>query len=126
MVIVYEFGNSCFLVPTSEQSIIMVVESKAEFSSMDEFITAALTFLESDSEFCDNWTEQYKTRINLPASAEDVAYVIEKIKGVNQDVEMLFQSIKAAVNITLPRWNQITLCLETEHDYIFYSWVTSV
>ena len=51
MVIAYEFGNSCFLVPTSEQSIIMVVESKAEFSSMDEFITAALTFLESDSEF---------------------------------------------------------------------------
>lgn len=125
MVIAFWFGNDCFTVPTSEQSIIMVVASQAEFSCLDEFITAALTFLESDSEFCDNWTEQYKNRVHLPASTEDVAFVIERIKDM-QSVEILFQSIKKAVNIKPPTWNQVTLCLETEHDYIFYSWATTV
>jgi len=48
LVIAFEFGNLCFNSPASEQSIIMVIASPSEFSSLDKFITAALTFLETD------------------------------------------------------------------------------
>ena len=50
LVIAFEFGNLCFNSPASEQSIIMVIASPSEFSSLDKFITAALTFLETDGE----------------------------------------------------------------------------
>ena len=48
LVIAFEFGNLCFNSPASEQSIIMVIASPSEFSSLDKFITAALSFLETD------------------------------------------------------------------------------
>lgn len=51
LVIAFEFGNLCFNSPASEQSIIMVIASPSEFSSLDKFITAALTFLETDGDF---------------------------------------------------------------------------
>lgn len=124
--IAFEFGNLCFNSPASEQSIIMVITSPPEFSSLDKFIKAALTFLETDGEFYDQWTELYKERVNLPASNEDITFITEKINEMNLRVKILFQPVKKAVNLLLPKWNQVAMCLETEHNYIFYSWVTTV
>ena len=45
---------------------------------------------------------------------------------MNLRVKIVFQPVKKAVNLLPPKWNQVTMCLETEHDYIFYSWVTTV
>ena len=123
--IAFEFGNLCFNSPASEQSIIMVIASLSEFSSLDKFITAALAFLETDEELCGNWTELYKDRVNLPASDKDIAFIAEQIDEMNLRVRILFQPVKKAVNILPPKWNQVTMCLETEHDYMFYSWVTT-
>lgn len=123
--IAFEFGNLCFNSPASEQRIIMVIASLSEFSSLDKFITAALTFLETDEDLCDSWTELYKERVNLPASDEDIAFITERTHAMNLRVKIRFQPVKKAVNILPPKWNQVTMCLETEHDYIFYSWVTT-
>lgn len=122
---VFEFGNLCFNSPASEQSIIIVTASLSDFSSLDEFITAALTFLETDEDLCDNWTELYKDRVNLPASDEDIVFITERTNAMDLRVKIRFQPVKKAVNILPPKWNQVTMCLETEHDYIFYSWVTT-
>ena len=125
LVIAFEFGNLCFNSPASEQRIIMVIASLSEFSSLDKFITAALTFLETDEDLCDSWTELYKERVNLPASDEDIAFITERTNAMDLRVKIRFQPVKKAVNILPPKWNQVTMCLETEHDYIFYSWVTT-
>ncbi len=58
--IAFDFGNLCFNASHLEDSILIVVAPKNEFSSLDDFITAALKFLESDEELYDNWTEIYK------------------------------------------------------------------
>ena len=79
LVIAFEFGNLCFNSPASEQSIIMVIASPSEFSSLDKFITAALTFLETDGELYGKRTVLYKERVNLPASNEDITFITEKI-----------------------------------------------
>ena len=55
--IAIEFGNFCFNSATSEQNILAVIAPKNKFASLDDFITAALKFMESDERFCDNWTE---------------------------------------------------------------------
>ncbi|MDB7953730.1 hypothetical protein [Flavonifractor plautii] len=126
LVIAFEFGNLCFNSPASEQSIIMVIASPSEFSSLDKFIRAALTFLETDGELYGKRTVLYKERVNLPASNEDITFITEKTNEMNLRVKIVFQPVKKAVNLLPPKWNQVTMCLETEHDYIFYSWVTTV
>lgn len=52
--IAIDFGNYCFSTPESEQSILIVIAPKREYSSLDDFITNALIFLETNDQFCDN------------------------------------------------------------------------
>ncbi len=39
--IAFDFGNKCFNISASEQDILLVVASQKEYSSLDDFITAA-------------------------------------------------------------------------------------
>lgn len=91
--IAFEFGNLCFNSPASEQSIIMVIASPSEFSSLDKFITAALTFLETDGELYGKRTVLYKERVNLPASNEDITFITEKTNEMNLRVKCKFRSL---------------------------------
>lgn len=120
-----DFGNLCFNVGVSEQSILIVVAPKNEFLSLDDFITAALKFLESDEDFCDNWTKMYKNRTNSPASADDMAWMRSRLDEMNQRVTILYEPVIKAVNVVPPKWNDITLGLETKNEYILYMWGTS-
>lgn len=104
-----DFGNLCFNVGASEQDILVVVASKNIFSSLDDFITAALIFLESDERFYDNWTERYKNRTNLPASDDDIVWMKSRLKEMNQRVNILCEPTIKAVNVIPPKWNDITL-----------------
>lgn len=125
--IAIDFGNLCFNVGSdSEQSILIVVAPKKEFLLLDDFITAALKFLESDEDLCDNWTEMYKNRTNLPASAEDLAWMRSRLDEMNQRVTIHYEPVIQAVNIIPPKWNDITLGLETKNEYILYMWRTAV
>lgn len=121
-----DFGNLCFNVGSdSEQSILIVVAPKNEFLSLDDFVTAALKFLESDEDLCDNWTEMYKNRTNSPASADDMAWMRSRLDEMNQRVTILYEPVIKAVNVIPPKWNDITLGLETKNEYILYMWGTS-
>ena len=88
--IAIDFGNLCFNAQASEQNIIFVAAPKKVYSSMDAFITEALNFLESDERFCDNWNEMYKNRTNLPASADDIAWMESRLEEMNQRVDILY------------------------------------
>ena len=123
--IAIDFGNLCFNVGVSEQNILIVVAPQNEFSSLDDFITATLKFLESDGEFHDNWTERYINRTNLPASDDDIAWMKSRLNDMNKRVNILYEPIIKAVNVIPPKWNDITLGLETKSEYIFYLWSTS-
>ena len=124
--IAIEFGNFCFNSATSEQNILAVIAPKNKFSSLDDFITAALKFMESDEKFYDNWTELYKNRTNLPASNDDIAWMKSRLEEMNQRINILYEPVINAVNVIPPKWNDITLGLETKDEYIFYLWGTSV
>lgn len=124
--IAIDFGNGCFHISASEQNILIVVASQHEFSSLDDFITAALKFLESDERFYDNWTERYKNRTNSPASANDISWMKSRLDEMNKCVDILYEPVLNAVNVIPPEWNHITLGLETENEYILYLWGTSV
>ncbi len=57
------FGHLCFDRPSGEQSILIVLAPKKDYSSMYDFVTHALNCPESDPELCDPWNEMYKNRI---------------------------------------------------------------
>ena len=123
--IAFDFGNLCFNSGASEQNILVVISGKNMFLSMNDFITEAVNFLESDGRFCGNWTEIYKNRTNLPASADDIAWVKSRLEEMNQRVNILYEPIIKAVNVVPSKWNDITLGIETMNEYILYLWGTS-
>ena len=124
--IAISFGNLCFNTGASEQNILIVVAPKNIFSSLIDFITAALIFLESDERFCSNWTEMYKNRTNLPASDDNVAWMKSRLENMNQRIDILHEPVIKAVNVIPPKWNDISLGLETKSEYILCLWGTSV
>ena len=123
--IAFDFGNLCFNSGASEQNILVVISGKNMFLSMNDFITEAVNFLESDGRFCGNWTEIYKNRTNLPASADDIAWMESRLDEMNQRVSILYELIIRAVNVVPPKWNDITLGIETTNEYILFLWGTS-
>lgn len=44
---------------------------------------------------------------------------------MNQRISIAYETIVRAVYIIPPEWNDITVGLETELEYIFYQWGTS-
>lgn len=117
--IAIDFGNLCFNNGSSEQNILAVIAPKNIFVSLDEFITAAIAFLDSDERFYGNWTDIYKDRTNLPASDDDIMWMKSRLEEMNQRVDVLYEPVIKAVNVIPPKWNDITLGLETKSEYIF-------
>ena len=123
--IAIDFGNLCFNNSSSEQYILIVLAPKSEYSLLDEFVTKALLFLESDGEFYDKWTEMYQNRTYSPVNDEEKIWLKSRLDEMNQRVNILYESIVNVVHIIPPKWNDMTLGIETESEYIFYLWSTS-
>lgn len=123
--IAIDFGNLCFNSVASEENILVVAADKNMYLSIDNFIVAAFDFLESDERFCGNWAEIYKNRTNLPASADDIAWMESRLDEMNQRVSILYEPIIRAVYVVPPKWNDITLGIETTNEYILFLWGTS-
>jgi len=111
--IAIHFGHFCFNKPEGEQSIIIVLASKKEYSSMDDFVTKALIYLES------------KERIYSPVDDEEKKWMRSRLDDMDRLVNIAYEKIISAVHIIAPEWNDITLGIETESEYIFYQWGTS-
>lgn len=123
--IAIDFGHFCFNNPSSEQNILIVLAPKSEYSSLDEFVTQALIYLESDGEFYDKWTEMYRERTYSAVTDEEKRWMKTRFDEMNQQINILYESIINVVHIIPPKWNDMTLGIETEAEYIFYLWGTS-
>ncbi len=44
---------------------------------------------------------------------------------MNQRISIAYEPVISAVNIIAPKWNDITVGIETKSEYIFYQWGTS-
>ena len=120
-----DFGQFCFNEPASEQSITLVIAPKKEYESMDDFVTAALDYLESDGEFDDKWNEYYKERTYSEVKEDELKWMLSRFDALNQKVSVLHGQFVKVLHIVPPQWNDITLGIETEQEYIFYVWGTS-
>lgn len=120
-----DFGHCCFNNPSSEQNILIVLAPKSEYSSLDEFVTQALVYLESDVEFYEKCTEMYRNRTYSPVTDEEKRWMKTRFDEMNQRINILYESIVNVVHIIPPKWNDMTLGIETESEYIFYLWGTS-
>lgn len=123
--IAINFGMLCFNNSSGEQSILMVLASKKDYSSMDDFVTNALIYLESHDDFSDNWTEIYKDRVYSPVDEENKKWMKSRLDEMNQRISIAYESVLNAVFIIPPKWNDITIGIETESEYIFYQWWTT-
>ena len=119
------FGHLCFNRPSGEQSILIVLAPKKDYASMDDFVAHALDYLESDPEFCDAWNEMYKDRIYSPIDEEEKKWMKSRLEDMDQRISIAYEPVISAVHIIAPKWNDITIGVETESEYIFYQWGTS-
>ncbi len=67
----------------------------------------------------------YKNRIYSPVSDEEKSWMKTRLDEMNQRINILYESIINVVHIIPPKWNDITLGIETKSEYIFYLWGTS-
>ena len=123
--IAMHFGHLCFNRPSGEQSVLVVTAPKKEYSSMDDFVNHALNYLESHPDFCDNWNEMYQNRIYTPIDEQETRWMKSRFDEMNQRISIAYDSVLRAVYIIPPEWNDITIGVETESEYIFYQWGTS-
>ena len=119
------FGHLCFDHPSGEQSILIVLAPKKDYSSMDDFVVYALNYLESNPEFCDAWNEMYKNHIYSPIDEQEKKWMKSRLEEMNQSISIAYEPVISAVYIIAPIWNDITMGIETKSEYIFYQWGTS-
>ncbi len=91
--IAIDFGHFCFNNPSSEQNILIVLAPKSEYSSLDEFVTQALIYLESDGEFYDKWTEMYRERTYSAVTDEEKRWMKTRFDEMNQQINILYELI---------------------------------
>lgn len=117
------FGNKCFNA-AAEQSIDIVIGSKTEADSLEDFIGKAVDCL------C---TEIYMERseivfpeiINRSAADKGRELIAEFLSGMDQSTELHLEEITSIVYVTEPRWNNYDLAFETENSYVFFTWCTT-
>lgn len=122
--IAISFGQACFNTH-GEQQILLVTAPRKEYPSMDEFVSAALDYLESDGDFADEWPGRYGNRTYSEARADEVEWMMSRLAEMSDRVSILHGPVARAVHVVPPEWNDITLGLETPQEYIFCQWSTS-
>ena len=120
--IAFQFGNLCF---DPEETVTLVIAPKSEYKSTDNFLNHALDFLETDIEFGEGWSEMYNELSFVSADNNDINEVQLKLNKMRHKLSILHEPIIKAFYIVPPKWNDISLAMETKTEYIFYNWGTT-
>ncbi|MDE7230029.1 MAG: hypothetical protein K2N56_06065 [Oscillospiraceae bacterium] len=118
-----EFGNKCFNVPASEQSIDIVIGSKTEANSLEDFIEKAVNYL--CTEIYMERSEIVFPKIINRSADKGSELIAEFLSGMDQSVELHLEEITSIVYVTEPRWNNYDLAFETNNSYVFFTWSTT-
>lgn len=119
-----EFGSKCFIVPSSEQSIDIVIGSKSEASGLEEFIEKTVNYLCAEF-YMEQRESVFPEIINRSAADKGKELIAEFLNEMNQSVELHFEEITSIVYVTEPLWNNYNLAFETKNSYVFFSWCTT-
>ena len=120
------FGNLCFNRNADrEQCIEFVIAPKQNYQSLDHFVDAVFEFMNTDSEFTDNYDEIYKKRIYEPVPDIELYFLKSRFSDMNNSVNIILEPLIRAEYLVKPRWNDITVIIETKGNYIFYNWGTT-
>lgn len=122
----FEFENLCFNVPNSEQYISLLLASKSEHSTFQEFIKAAIKkdFEEYIAIETISLSVLYEQIINIPASDKDRQYMFEIIEAMNKKIEIEFEEIENMVAVFKNEWNDYTFAFETKYCRYYFHWIT--
>lgn len=121
----FGFGNLCFNVPSSEQMIDIVIGSKSEANSLEDFIDKAAEYLCCEIFPGESPETLFPQIINKPAGEKGERLIQEFQAEMNKSVELKFEEITSIVYVTEPRWNNYDLAFETKNSYVLFSWSTS-
>lgn len=127
----FEFGNLCFNVSCSEQSIILMVSAKSEHKDLQEFIDCAVERYYEKNYYYEesyNWITlpELKTQIiNIPASEKDKQYIFEMLEGMNKKIQIEFEEIENMVAVFKNKWNDYTYAFETKYCRYYFNWITT-
>lgn len=118
------FGNKCFNVPASEQSIDIVIGSKTEADSLEDFIGKAVNYL-CTGIYMEYPQSVFPEIINRSAADKGKELISEFLSGMDQSVELRLEEITSIIYVTEPRWNNYDLAFETKNSYVFFTWATT-
>lgn len=118
------FGNGCFNIPSSEQSVDLVIGAKSEADSLEDFVERAVKYL-CDEVYFESLESAFSEIINKPAGENGEALIRELMDGMNTKTEFKFERILNIIYITEPKWNSYEFAFETENGYVLFLWGTT-
>ena len=117
--------------PSREEENILITAPKMKYSSLEEFMKSAIAFLagKAEDEYDANlWLEYYKGYKLVDVEKCESRWELEGYDySVNEDkklIHVIIEPIFHAYHIGPQSWDEVTWCLETDKDYIFYNWWT--
>lgn len=122
----FEFENLCFNIPDSKQYISLLIASKSEHCTFQEFIKAAIKkdFEEYITIETISLSELYEQIINVPASDKDKQYMFKMIEAMNEKIEIEFEEIENMVVVFKNEENDYTFAFETKYCRYYFHWIT--
>lgn len=116
--------------PQSEEEYFLIFTQKTSVSSREEFLTKALAFADS-IDGGREWTEKYSDPDRTPVECSnsmrlpDLKRWSEGSGYEKETVTVVIEPIISCLDLGPQEWNVKTRIIETETDYIFYSWHTA-
>lgn len=125
-------GSGCFCHPNSEESMDLIVAAKMEYTNLSEFTKNCIKRVwerDCESNCCDlSLEKRYALAANRIASGSEVADMIQHLRNLKwvELADIRETQIKNVIVLFEPKWNLESFVFETENNYIYAEWTTTV
>ena len=119
------FGNLAFNIQSSEQTIDMIVDSKSKYSTVDNFMSAGIKYLDESVYPGDGIAIEYDSIILKTGKYDEI--VSSWIDGLNEQVEVKIENIQNIFRIKRKVYNPLVdeFIIETDDEFIMFLWATT-
>lgn len=121
----FSFGSLAFNVQSSEQTIDMVVDSKSKYSTVYDFMSVGIKYLEESVYSGDGIAIEYDG-ISLKTGKYD-EIISRWIEGLNKRVDVKIENIQNIFRIKREVYNPFVdeFIIETDDKFIMFLWETT-